>query len=107
MEEKHLTDNEMVKMDLHQHEIKLINSEINALKKDIMILEMQKQINNLKSELLIKKMEDFKREAQAKSEKLNSKKEEIKEFNKKLAEKHELEGAWGYNPDTGLITQED
>jgi len=105
--EQHLEAHELLKMELMQSEKALILAKTTELKKDIVIKELQKQIYGLKNELLAKAVEEDKRKLADEQLKLNSKKEETQEFNKQLAEKYELDGAWGFNPETGLIIRED
>jgi transcriptional regulator of heat shock response len=105
--EKTLTEAEICKIEITQLEIKLLESSIMELKKDILVGELQKQINSLKNELLTKNVADIKRKISEKQSEISSKKEDIKGNNKELAKKYKIEGAWGYNPETGTIIEED
>lgn len=102
-----LLNSEMLEIEKIQLEKKIHDTKANELKKDIVIKEQQKQINSLKNELLNKAIADHKQAIVDENKKAKALQEQLKNYNKKLAEKYELEGAWGYNPETGSIITED
>lgn len=107
VEDQYLDSSEMVQMELYQAELKIHAMKMVEVKKDIALKEMQKQINMLKNELLSKAVESDKLTISNEQKKLNDKKEQNQNNNKHIADKYKLDGAWGYNPDTGLIIKED
>ena len=94
-------------MDIKRLEHDVIKLNIEKLSQESANLKHQMTIYELQNKLLAEKIKTKKQEAMEESKKLRNKKEEIKNTNKEIAEKHKLEGAWGFNPETGTIIQED
>jgi len=106
-EEKILSSEEILTMESFQLKLQLHDKTSQSVKKEIVILELQKQINILKNEILTKSIQELKQNEATEQSKKNQTKLENQEYNKNIAKKYDVNEAWGYNPETGkIITQE-
>lgn len=105
MEDKFLTDLEIAKLEMGFKDQEIARMQIKMLEKDALILKAKKEILDLKKveqDLEILKTQIKIDDHVKRSESLSAK---AKEFNNYIKEKYEIEGKWGFDPDSGRIIE--
>lgn len=101
--EKYLTKEEMLTLELNFEKQKGKSKEEMIKAKELKILAQNQQILELQMEILKLRSKDKKIELNVVTKEKDDLKENNRKFTRSITEKYELDEKWGFDPDTGKL----
>lgn len=94
-------------MENQQLKIQIERSKIESIKSEITQIQLKQKLADSEKKLLDAKIYEAQIRANALNDKIKKMQEKGKDINKTIAEKHELNGKWGFDPESGQIIEEE